>query len=87
MALSKTTIFKGFEIKNTYIKITRVEGNKENLLLQVRYFQTKDSAEILEEKYYSFIPDVTATAKNFIEQGYEYLKTLDEYKDTIDILE
>ena len=38
----------------------------------------------LEQKIYNFIPSVEDTSSNFIKQGYEYLKTLDEYADLVD---
>ncbi|PAD19119.1 hypothetical protein [Shouchella clausii] len=46
-----------------------------------------DGTSFLKQSNYVFIPDLEDGAPNFIKQGYDYLKTLDEYKDAIDIKE
>lgn len=79
-------ITKEIIVENTYIKITNQEGDKNNIKIIVTIFDKKDG-NIVNRKYYSFIPNVEDGASNFIKQGYEFLKTLDEYKDAIDILE
>lgn len=92
MALSKNIILNnGLTVENAYIRIDTVNGYKGGLDISVNsYISQKVFATgqgYLEQKIYSFIPNVDDTASNFIKQGYEYLKTLDEYKDAMDLLD
>lgn len=73
-------------LENAYIKITNQTGNKEKVLLDVGIYDKKDGVCVL-TKYYDFVPIVSDSSANFIKQGYEYLKTLDEYKDAVDLLD
>lgn len=84
MALCKDIQYKGFEAKGAYFKITRVDGSKESLQLQVRCYREKESEFVLGEKYYALIPTVADGSPNFIAQGYQYLKTLPEFADAVD---
>jgi hypothetical protein len=79
-------IHKTITIPNAYIKIINLQGDKANINLTIGIFNKKDGS-ILKTNYYNFEPNVLSTAKNFIEQGYEYLKTLDGFKDAIDLLD
>lgn len=91
MALSKNIIknIYGKEItfENVYIKITNISGNKKLVILTVSIYSDNTQNNLIEMKEYNFIPNVENDAPNFIRQGYEYLKTLDEYKDVIDLLD
>lgn len=75
-----------FSITNAYIKIINQHGNKEKIQLDIGIFDKKDGNLLIPE-YYEFIPDISETSKNFIKQGYEYLKTLDKFKDATDLLD
>ena len=85
MALSKNTIKniygKDITFENAYIKITNISGNKELVILTVSIYSDNTQNNLIEIKEYNFIPNVENSAPNFIKQGYEYLKTLDEYKE------
>jgi hypothetical protein len=72
--------------QNCYIKIDNLNGNKENLYLEVRIYDKK-GGNLIFTKNYNFVPSIVDNSKNFIKQGYEYLKTLDEFKDAIDLLD
>ena len=99
MALTKTVINKKiyFNIENSddtiekevsypsaYIKITRIEGNKDLIKLKVTLYIDVGKNEIITEQFYRFKPFVADGSTNFIQQGYEYLKTLPEYADAVD---
>lgn len=79
----------GLNIENAYIKILSVGGNKLNAVIEIGIFVDKiyTDNKYIEKKFYNFIPSVEDTSKNWIKQGYEHLKTLDEYKYSIDVLE
>lgn len=90
MALSKTVETNhGLGIENAYIRIDEQSGNKEKLNIRVRLYVSQEKARNefgwIEEKLYEFAPNTEEDSENFIKQGYEFLKTLDEYKDAVDI--
>lgn len=92
MAISKNIVLKnGLSVENAYIRIDTVSGYKGGLDISVNsYVSQSDFIEgkgYLEQKMYNFIPSVEGSSENFIKQGYEYLKTLDEYKNVIDLLD
>ncbi|MBN1039012.1 hypothetical protein DVW12_09890 [Clostridium botulinum] len=72
---------------NAYHKITFINGSKENINIQITIYNDISKKYILNQVGYRFIPKIEDIAPNFIKQGYEYLKTLDEYKNAIDLLE
>jgi len=89
MALSKcATLRSGLNLDNIYIRIEEVRGNKNDIYVLANAYVSKDGFlqgnNYLEQNAYIFTPNVEDTASNFIKQGYEYLKTLEEYKDSVD---
>lgn len=89
MALCKDIILEnGLQVKNAYIRIDTVAGYKGGLDISVNSYVSQNAFNsgqgYLEQKFYHFVPSVADGATNFIKQGYEYLKTLEEYKDAVD---
>lgn len=94
MALSKNVNMQyksglTIPVENVYIRINSYSGDKNSISIYVgkymsyqHFLNGKESLEPI--KIYSFTPDILNDSQNFIKQGYEYLKTLDEYKDAID---
>lgn len=80
-------IEKEVDFQGCYIQITNVSGNKEKVDINVTTFLHATKQNIINTTSYSFVPTVGVDADDFIKQGYEYLKTLPEYADAIDILE
>lgn len=64
------------ELKNPYIKIDSLAGNKNKLNINVGVYI--ENIKVTQFNYF-FVPSLDRT--NFIAQAYEYLKTLDEFKD------
>jgi hypothetical protein len=81
MALSKNIRYKGLEINETYIKVLKFEGDKENLYFTIGYFIDKDE-DSLQVKTFNF--KYIIDGSNPVAQAYEYLKTLEEYSDAKD---
>jgi hypothetical protein len=85
MALSTDLTLSAFNqdviIKNAYIKIDSIFGDKSTITLNVGIYQLPEKIE-LTRKGFSFTQDLDG--KNVIAQGYEYLKTLPEFSDAID---
>jgi hypothetical protein len=89
MALSKTiNLQNGLTVSNAYIRIDSIAGNKDILTISVGSYVSQQAFQegraCLEQKTYSFTPSLEEGSANFIKQGYEYLKTLDEYQDASD---
>lgn len=83
----ENSIKQSKEIKDAYYKIDNIEGGKEKLTIFVNIYIDNSKEIFLGSKSYTFIPSVEDNALNFIKQGYEYLKTLEEYKNAIDLLD
>ena len=89
MALNKSIITNsGVSLVNTYIRIDTVSGCKNNILLTVNSYVSQETFNegkaYLEQKFYAFTPSIADGSENFIKQGYNYLKTLDEYTGATD---
>lgn len=72
-------IKKTKEYKNAYFKIDKINGTKENIKLIVGIYENAEKENLIENKLYEFTPSVKEKAENFIQQGYEYLKSLEEF--------
>jgi hypothetical protein len=89
MALKKDIQFtpNGFDsaafLKNAYIKIDTISGNKNTLEINVIIYSEKNDEKLpVQATKYAFAPSLND--KNFIAQAYEYLKTLPEFANTVD---
>lgn len=80
-------ITQPLHIERAYIKVLQISGDKSNVHFEVGVYETEDKNNLVFTKNYNFIPSVQPGSENFIQQAYEYLKTLPEYADAIDILE
>lgn len=91
MALQKEYILNIYEKKvvfnDAYFKVTHIVGNKENMDIQLSVFKDPTKNITIGSSTYSFVPSVDDNSENFIKQGYDYLKTLPEFSDAVDILE
>ncbi|MCB5235517.1 hypothetical protein [Niallia circulans] len=89
--ITKVTLESGIEITNAYITIGRLEEQNKYITIYVETFL--DQAAYLEgkpyvsRKSYNFDADVSENSLNYRKQGYEFMKTMDEYGDAIDVLE
>ena len=66
---------------DSYIKIEKVAGNKEQIGINVSFYK-KQNEQIVDNKNYLFTPSLDG--KNFIAQAYDHLKTLPEFAGAID---
>ena len=89
MALTKTfTLTNNFGtesvLENVYVQITHLQGNKDLMQADANLFPTVDGekGESIQTRRISFTPDLDGS--NFIQQAYEYLKTLPEFADAVD---
>lgn len=77
-------IEKQVEYPTCYIMIKCVNGDKRKISLQVVFYADSSKEQAIEYKGYTFTPSVADGSANFIQQGYEYLKTLPEFADAVD---
>jgi len=84
MALKKTLSFqylgKQIDVESCYVKIVKVEGSKESVLLVVNA-KTQDG-ELVWERGFAFDP--LSKEANIFASGYLYLKTLPEFAGATD---
>lgn len=88
MALKKTITInylnKELIFKDSYIKIDNVSGNKEMLNVIVKIFDF-ENGNVIKTFEFNFVPKAKDTALRWDKQAYEYLKTLDDFEDAIDV--
>lgn len=89
MALRKTiTTDFGITVNDAYHKIETVGGNKNNVTITVNAYVTQEASQngtsFINQKTFNFIPAPDDNSLRWDKQAYEYLKTLDEYKDAAD---
>ncbi|MEG0553260.1 MAG: hypothetical protein RR533_07005 [Carnobacterium sp.] len=90
MAIEDVVVLdSGLEVSRAYIRIDTVSGFKEKITISVNTYiskqKFKEGLGYLSQKTYTFVPTVEVGSENFIKQGYEYLKSLDEYAHSVNI--
>lgn len=88
--LVNKTLDNGLKIVSSYVKVSSFSGTKEGVDFWINYYADYESRKngkpyILQEMY-SFVPNL-GDGPNFIKQMYQYLKTLEQFKDAINIFE
>lgn len=83
----QNSIVKSFVINDAYAKIDKIDGDKEGINFRVDFYKDNTKLDLLQSNGYSFVPDVSSTAKNFIQQAYEYLKTLSDFTGAVDLFD
>jgi hypothetical protein len=73
----------GLVVENLYARVGTIEvSNKDSLYYGVEYFKDSDK-EALMSSSYSCVYNIEGD--NPIKQAYEYLKTLPEFADAVDV--
>lgn len=83
----KTPVEKVFLIGGTYNRIDYIEGSKDVIKFRLGVYKDSSKEKLISTDHYSFTPNTDAGSENFIKQGYEYLKTLPDFTNAIDVLE
>ncbi|WP_257063424.1 hypothetical protein [Priestia megaterium] len=91
MALKKNVLLsvfgKDLHFDMAYHEISSYSGTKEKTDFIMSVYDNSEKTNLIDQKSYSFSPDIQEGAANIITQAYNYLKTMDEYKDAVDVLE
>lgn len=86
MALQQTIIHNirlvGPTEFNTYVKVATVTGTKEQMSIEVKYLKDGPAGELIQALTFEFEPDMLGP--NFIQQAYQFLKTLPEFSNAVD---
>lgn len=82
MALQCNQIVNGLTVNDCYVKIGSINGDKYTIYLLVELKAGKENAPLWTRSF-QFTPDMEG--ENFIKQGYEYLKTLDQFSGSKDV--
>ena len=77
-------IEKQVEYAACYVKIVSVNGDKSKISIKVVFYADSSKKQAVDYQQYMFTPSVADGSTNFIQQGYEYLKTLPEFFDAVD---
>lgn len=90
MALHKsvTTTAHGVALTfdDAYFVVVHLDGKIFTTMQVIGYTDNTKQYEIY-NKYFTFTASVANDSPNHVKQGYEYLKTLPEFTDAIDVLE
>ncbi|MCC2381214.1 hypothetical protein LKM00_27865 [Bacillus wiedmannii] len=82
-------INNGIEVRNVYARVDTIQGNKDKIEFSLNYYvnreQYKGGFGYLKQELYSYKPNVLDTSANFFKQAYDFLKTLDEFKNALSI--
>lgn len=85
------TLDSGITLQGAYVKITNINGNKDILDLSVCFYVSyqacRDGKPPVDYASHKFKPSVEQGTENFLKQGYMYLKTLAEFKGSLDVFE
>lgn len=77
------SVEKEFVIGNAYCRIDYCGGDKNSIEIRLGVYANETTVTPISSNTYKFTPDLEHP-DNFIKQGYEYLKTLIEYKSAVD---
>lgn len=89
MAIKKDqNLENGLSVNDAYIRIDTVSGYKDEITISVNSYVNQESfvdgKPYLQHKLYKFKPNVESNAKELWTQGYEFLKSLEEYNGAED---
>ena len=92
MALQRNiNLNSGIQITNGYSRIDSISGSKNGITFTLNSYLNRQAyengKEYIEHRELSFIPSVKDNSSNWIKQSYNYLKTLEEFKDAVDLLD
>lgn len=78
-------ITKEFVVRDAFCRIDTISGSKDNIEINLGIYKDEATDVLIERNKYHFVPDIGGGSIDFIKQGYQHLKTLEEFKDAIDV--
>ncbi|MGX5482490.1 hypothetical protein ACWKS0_04885 [Bacillus cereus] len=90
IALNKM-LNNGLSLNNVYARVDSVFGSKLGVDFSVNYYVSREAflsgKPYLQQEMYKFVPSVATESENIFKQAYVYMKTLEEFKNALDIFE
>lgn len=90
MAFRLNTSFAGIEIPNAYARFEGINGDKNNLDMQMVFYANQqaclDGSAPFNRVQFSFMPDMSDGAPNYHKQAYEIAKTKPEFDGATDVI-
>lgn len=80
-------ISSGLHVKNGYLRVEHIIGNKDSLTSVARIYvsqEVADTASPVDEIIFTFTPVNEENSPRWDKQTYEHIKSLDEFADAID---
>ncbi len=85
------TIPSGLKINGAYAKIASFSGTKECVDFSIAYYVSRENSleniPCFYQENFQFIPNLKEGSPNFIKQAYLHAKTLDAFKEAVDVFE
>lgn len=90
VALNKM-LNNGLSLNNVYARVDSVFGSKLGVDFSVNYYVSREAflsgKPYLQQEMHKFVPSVAAGSENIFKQAYVYMKTLEEFKNALDVFE
>lgn len=79
----------GINLQGAYIRIDTLNGYKKEIEISVNTYISREAflngAKYVLQNNYKFKPSIEESSENFIKQAYEYLKTIPNFKNAINV--
>lgn len=81
----------GISVEKAYAQIENLSGKKNKIVIYLNYYVNADAAAngtpSFKQSVHEFIPSTNELSLRWDKQAYEFLKTVPEFEDAIDVLE
>lgn len=82
----------GVILSASYAKVINITGDKNGLNFTVIYYNSQNDRRenkdwVVSDYFTSFVPDTSDAAIRWDKQIYRYLKSTDQFKNAVDVLE
>jgi len=82
---SKKVLGKILDFPSAYFQINYLSGTKFCQEITLTAYDDAEKQNVICQNIYTFRPSVSEGSLNFIKQGYEFLKTLQEFAEAVDV--
>lgn len=72
---------------DAYFQVTYLSGDKNNIGVILTIYDGIQKNNVIDQKNYTFKPDISFNSHNYHRQFYEYAKTLPEFEGATDVFE
>lgn len=87
--MQKYKLSNGLVSDQAYLTVDSISGNKRSMSATVKVYISKEASDAniqpIDEFTVVYSPEVTDASLNYHKQTYEYLKSLPQYENAIDV--